>query len=185
MLTQDKGKRKKEEEPSNLFAAKGFAPGPSWVNLPGGSNGKSVCLKCGRPGFNRWVGKILWRRKWQPIPVLLLGKFHGWRNLVGYTPWDCKESDTAEWLTHLLIPCNIWDILKIALGASQMVLVVKNPPANMGEVDSTSGLGPWTKKWQCTPVFLPEKSHGQRSPWTVANQAPLSMGSQGQTQLSD
>ena len=103
MLTQDKGKRKKEEEPSNLFAAKGFAPGPSWVNLPGGSNGKSVCLKCGRPGFNRWVGKIIWRRKWQPIPVLLLGKFHGWRNLVGYTPWDCKESDTTEWL-HSLTP---------------------------------------------------------------------------------
>ena len=41
--------------------------------------------------------------------------------------------------------------------------MVKNPPANMGEVDSTSGLGPWTKKWQCTPVFLPGESRGQRS----------------------
>ena len=126
-----------------------------------------------------------WRHEWQPTPIFLLAKLHGQRSLEVYTPWDCKESDTAEWLTHLLIPCNIWDILKIALGASQVVLVVKNPPANMGEVDSTSELGPWTKKWQCTPVFLPEKSHGQRSPWTVANQAPLSMGSQGQTQLND
>ena len=39
---------------------------------------------------------ILWRRKWQPTPVLLLRKFHGWRSLVGYSPWDCKESYTTE-----------------------------------------------------------------------------------------
>ena len=47
--------------------------------FPGGSDGKSVCLQCGRPGFNPWIRKISWRRKWQPIPVLLPGKFHGWR----------------------------------------------------------------------------------------------------------
>ena len=39
---------------------------------------------------------IPWRRKWQPTPVLLPGKFHGWRSLVGYSPWDHKESDTTE-----------------------------------------------------------------------------------------
>ena len=44
------------------------------------------------------VGKIPWRRKWQPTPVLLLGKFHGWRSLVCYRPWGRKESDTTEWL---------------------------------------------------------------------------------------
>ena len=48
--------------------------------------------------FNMW-GKIPWRRKWQPTPVLLPGKFHGWRrSLVGYSPWDRKESDTTEQL---------------------------------------------------------------------------------------
>ena len=31
-------------------------------------------------------------------PVLLLGKSHGWRSLVGYSPWDLEESDTTEWL---------------------------------------------------------------------------------------
>ena len=36
--------------------------------------------------------------KWQPIPVLLPGKFHGWRSLVGYSPWSRKESNTAEQL---------------------------------------------------------------------------------------
>jgi len=35
--------------------------------FPGTSDGKSVCLHCGRPGFNTWVGKIPWRRKWQPL----------------------------------------------------------------------------------------------------------------------
>ena len=56
------------------------------------------CLQCGRPGFNPWVRKIPWRRKWQPTPVLLPGKSHGWRSLVGYSPWGHKESDTTEWL---------------------------------------------------------------------------------------
>ena len=35
-------------------------------------------------------------RKWQLTPVLLLGKFHGWRSLAGYSPQDCKESDMTE-----------------------------------------------------------------------------------------
>ena len=36
------------------------------------------------------------RRKWQPTPVLLPGKSHGLRSLVGYRPWGRKESDTTE-----------------------------------------------------------------------------------------
>ena len=52
--------------------------------FPDGSDGKvSVCLQCGRPGFDPWVWKIPWRRKWQPTPVLLPGRFHGWRSLAG------------------------------------------------------------------------------------------------------
>ena len=65
-------------------------------DFPGGSEGKSICLQCGRPGFNPWVGKISRRRKWQPIPVFLPGKFHGRRSLAGYRPWGRKESDTTE-----------------------------------------------------------------------------------------
>ena len=37
-----------------------------------------------------------WSRKWQPTPVLLPGKFHGLRSLVGYSPWGRKESDMTE-----------------------------------------------------------------------------------------
>ena len=51
-----------------------------------------VCLQCGRPGFDPWVGKIPSRSKWQPNPVLLPGEFHGWRSLEGYSPWDHREN---------------------------------------------------------------------------------------------
>ena len=50
-----------------------------------------------RRGFNPWVGKIPWRRKWQPTPVLFPGKSDGQRTPVGYRPWGCKESDTTEY----------------------------------------------------------------------------------------
>ena len=39
----------------------------------------SVAKKC---GFSPWVGKILWRRRWQPTPVFLPGKSHGQRSLA-------------------------------------------------------------------------------------------------------
>ena len=46
--------------------------------------------------FDLWVGKIRWRRKWQSTPVLLPGKSHGQRSLLGYSPWGRKESDITE-----------------------------------------------------------------------------------------
>ena len=47
-------------------------------------------------GFDPWVGKIPWRRKWQPTPVFFPGKFHGQRSLVNYSPWDHKESNMTQ-----------------------------------------------------------------------------------------
>ena len=44
--------------------------------------------------FDPWVRKILWRRKWKPTPVLLPGKSHGWRSLVG--SMVVAKSDTTE-----------------------------------------------------------------------------------------
>ena len=65
------------------------------------------------PGFNPWVGKIPWRRKWQPAPVFLPGESHGQRSLAGYSPWGHKELDMAEQLTHLASfygteDCSLW-----------------------------------------------------------------------------
>ena len=56
----------------------------------------SICLQRRRPGFDSWVGKIPWRRKWQSTPGLLPGKSHGQRSLIGYSPWGRKKSDMTE-----------------------------------------------------------------------------------------
>ena len=54
------------------------------------AHSKESTCQCRRHGFNPWVRKIPWRRKWQPAPELLPGKPHGQRSLVGYSPWSCK-----------------------------------------------------------------------------------------------
>ena len=56
--------------------------------------------------FEPWVGKIPWRRKWQSTPVLLPGKSHGQRSLVGYSLWGRKESDATEQL-HFHVMCQL------------------------------------------------------------------------------
>ena len=48
------------------------------------------------------LGRIPWRREWQPTPGYLPGEFHGWRSLAGYSPRGYKELDMTEWeLTEL------------------------------------------------------------------------------------
>ena len=61
------------------------------------SGKESTCQRrrCKRCGFDPWVRKIPWSRKWQPTLIFLPGKFYGQRSLVGYSPWGRKESDTA------------------------------------------------------------------------------------------
>ena len=58
--------------------------------LPCGSVG-AECPKFGRPGFNPWVRKIPWRRKWRPTPVFLPGEFHGHRSLATTDHWVAKS----------------------------------------------------------------------------------------------
>ena len=48
----------------------------------------------------------MWRRQWHPTPVLLPGKSHGWRSLVGCSLWGREESDTTEQLHfHFSLSC--------------------------------------------------------------------------------
>ena len=72
-----------------------------------------ICLQCGGPGFNPWVGKIPWLRDWLLAPVSWPGEFHeSWRReqlptpvfwpgeFHGlYSPWSCRESGMTEWLS--------------------------------------------------------------------------------------
>ena len=71
------------------------------LGLPSWHSGKESTLQCRRhkgQGFDSWVEKIPWCWKWQPTPVLLPGKFHGQRSLMGRSPQGLKESDTTEQL---------------------------------------------------------------------------------------
>ena len=61
--------------------------------FPFGSEGKASAYNAGDSGS---IGKIPWRGKWQPTPVLLPEESQGWRNLVGYSPCGCKEPDMTE-----------------------------------------------------------------------------------------
>ena len=56
---------------------------------------KKPTCQCRSCGFNSWVQKIPWRKKWQPAAVFLPEKFQGQRNLVGYSPWGRKDSDRS------------------------------------------------------------------------------------------
>ena len=72
------------------------------LGFPGGSEVKSSTCNAG--DLSSIPGKIPWRRKWQPTPVLLPGESHGWRSLASYSPRGHKELDTTEQLHfHFLL----------------------------------------------------------------------------------
>ena len=83
-----------------------FLPKNNWIfiisengeGFPGGSVRKESACNW-RRRFNPWVGKIHWRRKWQPTPLFLPGEFLGQRSLAGYSPWGHRVRH--NWETHI------------------------------------------------------------------------------------
>ena len=76
--------------------------------FPGGDSGKEATCqqrRSKRLGFDPWVGKIPWRRKWQPTPIFLPGESHGQRSLAGYSP-SVQFSSAAQLCLTL---CNRMD----------------------------------------------------------------------------
>ena len=70
-----------------------------FLGFSGGASGKEPGCQCRRlktRRFDPWLGKVPWRKKWQPTPVFLPGKSHGQRSLGGYSTQSCTESDTTE-----------------------------------------------------------------------------------------
>ena len=98
-------------------------------------------IRVWRPGSDPWVGKIPWRRKWQPTPAFLPGESHGGRSLVGYSPRGCKESDTTELLHSLNArlscsgigePLKIVEQWKVQLGLCvRKTIVAKGEPSQV------------------------------------------------------
>ena len=109
-----------------------------------------------------------WRRQWHPTPVLLPGKSHRWRSLVGCSPWGCEESDMTEQLPfHFSLSC-----IGEGNGNPLQCSCLENPvdrgawwAAIYGVTQSQTRLSRfafmhWRRKWQPTPVFLPGESQG-------------------------
>ena len=78
------------------------------TNVPGGTSHKEPACQFRRQErhrFSSWVGKIPWRRAWQPIPVFLPGESYGQRSLAGYSPGGHKS---WTWLKQLSMPaCTV------------------------------------------------------------------------------
>ena len=70
------------------------------MDFPGGSDGKEYACNARRLVFSPWVGKIPWRRAWQPTPVFLPGE-SPWTEEPSrlHSPWGGKELDTTEQLS--------------------------------------------------------------------------------------
>ena len=130
--------------------------------------------------------KYFWRRQWHPTPVLLPGKSHGQRSLVGCSPWGREESDTTERL-HFHFPECSWDSLtSFSLfegegnGNPLQYSCLENPMDGGAWWAAVQGVAQswtrpsdfllslytfmhWRRKWQPTPVFLPGESQGRGS----------------------
>jgi len=92
------------DEPSSLRETRIVRPAKrrQCQGFPYGASGKELacqCRRCKRHGFDSWIGKILWRRAWQPIPVFLPGEFHGQRSLEGYSPWVTESWTWLKWFS--------------------------------------------------------------------------------------
>ena len=107
----------------------------------------------------------VWRRQWQPTPVLLPGKSHGRRSLVGCSPRGHEESDTTE---RLHFPFSLSCIE--GNGNPLQRSCLENPPggawwaAIYGVTQSQTRLKRLSsssrrREWQTTSVFLPWESH--------------------------
>ena len=160
---------------------------------------------CGKHQHNA-IGKLirdlnltqadhLWRRKWEPTPVFLPGESYGQRNLAGCSPWGYKSQTRLsdfDYFTKLNTLASDW-----FSEAKRIISAVWS----WSELNSASCLlcQPWLlpeKGWLSHPCPPPPPPHGGgipgqidllkvkslsrvrlfATPWTVAHQAPLSMG---------
>ena len=81
----------------------------SWWGFPGGSDGKESTCNAGDPGLIPGLGRSPGGGHGNPLQYSCLEDLHGQMCLAGYSPWGCKESDTAEWLSTAQHSLSWWD----------------------------------------------------------------------------
>ena len=138
--------------------------------FPGGSDDKESACQCRRPRFDPWVGKIPWRRKWQPSPILLPGKIP-WMEEHGGLQSMNSQRVGHDWATSLqyffqepILVHVLIHVLSSRLSRLPRWLSGKQAACwcrTLG-FDPWVWKIPWRRKQQLIPVFLSGKSHGQR-----------------------
>ena len=115
---------------------------------------KKICLQCGRPRFDHWIRKTHWRREWQPTPVFLPGEFHGQRSLAGYKSMGSQGVRLNQHFHFLLFSsCCLHPQSNSSIGIQHFLKLL---------------LGVYTQLLSHVRLIA--------NRWTVAHQAPLSMG---------
>ena len=118
--------------------------------FPDSSVGKEFA--CGRPQFDSWVGTIRWRRKRLPPLVFWPGELHG--QSMG---WQRVRHNWATFtFTSYIFPIYL-SLLRWLSGKES------TSQGRRCRFSPWAGKIPWRGKWQPTPGFLLEKSHGQKS----------------------
>ena len=114
------------------------------------------------------IGKIPWRRKWQPVPVFLPGESHGQRNLVDYSPWGHKESDTTERLHFHFLPLYN-ELLKAECARTHSPKRKRGLRQMLGAPGRTRAQpGPPVGKWHRAALMRGKISEGRAPPGTRA-----------------
>ena len=101
------------------------SPVPWWLS------GKDFTCQCRRCGSDPCMGKMSWRRKWQPTLVFLPGESHGQRSLVDCSSQGCKESDMTGWLTFALTRSRSAQRPRLHVEASLQARHVRDGPGNL------------------------------------------------------
>ena len=90
-----------------FFYKLSFWPQQGLPRSPGSKESICQCRRHRRLGFDPWVGRTPWHRKWQPSPTFLPGNPYGRRSLVSHSPGRGQKSDTAE-QQHMCTHCCVW-----------------------------------------------------------------------------
>ena len=141
------------------------------MGFPHSSVGKESachCRRCRRHGFNPLIRKSPWRRKWQPTPVFLLGKSHGWgaqlATVLGITKSGTQLSDWARINTGMLMNSeHHWDPARDFQRAFRLMhaqLLPKHPGRKQESKQISHPIS--IKFWLCAHLIAKDDERGKR-----------------------
>ena len=111
------------------------------------------CRRCQRCGFDPRIGKIPWRRKWQPTPVFLPGKSHKQRSLAGYSPWGRKGTEWAPGVGVISVFSPLQEGFDLQVASA---FTDNYPPDHITSslaINERPNFSIWTKKTNCLCIF--------------------------------